>query len=78
MVLKVAAVLETGAGRMGEDNVDEEEFDVVDCCDECLAKTGNVEYCSELCDVECRDFYDVDDEFWGEFEVDEEDEDEWW
>ena len=63
---------------MGEDNVDEEEFDVVDCCDECLAKTEDVEYCSELCGAECRDFYDVDEEFWGEFEVDEEDEDEWW
>jgi hypothetical protein len=54
----------------------EEEFNAVDCCDECLAKTGNAEYCSELCDAECRDFYDVDAEFWGELE--EEDEDEWW
>jgi len=78
LVLKVVAVFESEAGRMGEDNVDEEEFDVVDCCDECLAKTGNVEYCSELCDVECRDLYDAvdtDPEFWGEYE---EDEDEWW
>jgi hypothetical protein len=48
-------VVEGVEGVNGEDNVDEEEFDVVDCCDECLAKTGDAEYCSELCDVECRD-----------------------
>ena len=59
-----------------ENGVAEEEFNPVDCCDECLASTGDVEYCSELCDAECRDFYDVDEEFWGEYE--EEDEDEWW
>ena len=51
-----------------------EEYDVVKCCDECLARTGNVELCSEECGAECRDFYDVDEEFWGELEEDEEEE----
>jgi len=55
-----------------------EEFDVVDCCDRCLAERGSVEVCSEECGVDCRDLYDVDEEFWGEFEEGEEEEEWWW
>jgi hypothetical protein len=54
----------------------EEEFNAVDCCDRCLAEGRDVEICSEECGVECRDLYDVDEEFWGEIEGEEEEE--WW
>jgi len=61
-----------------KNGVAEEEFNPVDCCDECLARTGDAEYCSEVCGIECRDLYDVDSEFWGEEWSEEEEEDEWW
>jgi hypothetical protein len=53
----------------------EEEYNPIQCCDECLASNGNPEYCSEQCDAECVEFYDVDTEFWGSYE--EEEEEEW-